>query len=205
MYRTAGKPDVEDSRVDEASKTTDKLPDEPTSRVSALRSTPRVIRVCRFCADPECENPLFCESYESDDTTLETVHMEGMEEEANAPLKDMWGNALFSKHTLLLIDIEGVTSSFVLHPGERIVLGRPDSHPAPELFLDLTPYQAHTKGVSRLHAVISQMGHTLMLTDLGSTNGTFLNEQRLVPNQPRILRDGDMVRLGHMVAYVRFK
>ncbi len=195
---------MEDSRVNEASKTTDKLPDKPVARVSQAVSA---IRVCRYCTDPDCENPVFCESYESesDDPTLETVHIDGMEAEANVPLKDMWGNALFSKHTLLLIDIEGVTSSFVLHPDERIVLGRADSHHPSEQFLDLTPYQAHLKGVSRLHAIISQAGHTLMVTDLGSTNGTFLNEQRLVPNQPRILRDGDMIRLGHMVAYVRFK
>jgi hypothetical protein len=195
---------VEDTRIDEASKTTDKLPDKPASRVYEGVLT---IRVCRYCADPDCDNPLFCASYEPtpDDPTLETVHMDGTADEANAPLKDMWGNALFSKHTLLLIDIEGTTSSFVLHPGEQIVLGRPDNQQPPEQFLDLTAYQAHLKGVSRLHAIISQSGHTLMLTDLGSTNGTFLNEQRLMPNQPRILRDGDMIRLGHLVGYVRFR
>jgi hypothetical protein len=195
---------VEDTRIDEVSKTTDKLPDKPASRVYEGVFT---IRACRYCSDPECDNPVFCESYEpeTDDATLSTVHMDGLGEEANAPLRDMWGNALFSKHTLLLIDIEGTTSSFVLHPGEQIVIGRADSQQTLENFLDLTSYQAHLKGVSRLHATISQSGHTLMLTDLGSTNGTFLNEQRLMPNQPRIVRDGDMIRLGHLVGYVRFR
>ena len=196
--------DVANIRRDETSEVPQVLW-ESTSRVSRPVSAACGIRVCRFCADPECENPVFCESHEPPAATVETVHMEGMAEETPAPVKDMWGNALFSQHTLLLIDIEGVTSSFVLHPSERIVFGRADARHAPEHFLDLTPYQAHDKGVSRLHAAVSQMGHTLMLTDLGSTNGTFLNEQRLMPNQPRILRDGDMIRLGHLVAYVRFK
>lgn len=164
-------------------------------------------RACRFCADPECENPIFCESYEPkiEESSLQTALMEGMEADAAAPLRDMWGNALFSKHTLLLIDIEGITSSFVLHPAEQITMGRADARQVPESFLDLTPYGAHTKGVSRTHAAISQSGHTLMLTDLGSVNGTYINEVRLMPNQPRILRDGDMIRLGQLVAYVRFK
>ena len=40
---------------------------------------------------------------------------------------------------------------------------------------------------------------TLTLVDLGSVNGTHLNGQRLVPNQPRVLRDGDEIRLGRLV------
>lgn len=199
---------MEDIQVDDASAESEPLrPGQPTARVSELVSVARSIRICRYCTDPECENPVFCESYEptTDDATIQTVHIGDIEEETDAPVKDMWGNALFSKHTLLLIDIEGVSSSFVLHPTERLVMGRMDPQFAPEHFLDLSPYQAHTKGVSRMHAAISQMGHTLMLTDLGSTNGTFLNEQRLMPNQPRILRDGDMIRLGHLVMYARFK
>jgi hypothetical protein len=194
---------VEHSKVDEASTITNELADGLTAPVVAAR---KPIRICRFCADPDCDNPLFCQSYEppTDDSSLETGLMDGMAEEASALVSDMWGNALFSEHTLLLIEVEGVASSFVLHGTERIVLGRADGQPRAH-FLDLTPYKAHIQGVSREHAAISQSGHTLMLTDLGSTNGTFLNEQRLVPNQPRILRDGDMIRLGHLVTYVRFR
>jgi len=40
---------------------------------------------------------------------------------------------------------------------------------------------------------------------VGSSNGTFLNGQRLVPNQPRVLRDGDEVRFGKLVAHIYFK
>lgn len=194
---------MEEIRVDDTNNGMETLPAKPTKPIGE----PGGIRVCRFCTDPECENPVFCESYEAIivESTVPTTLMEGMEVDVNAPLKDMWGNALFSKHTLLLIDIEGVTSSFVLHPTERIVMGRADVRNVPNNFLDLTAYGAHNKGVSRTHAAISQMGHTLMLTDLGSSNGTYLNEVRLMPNQPRIVRDGDTIRLGQLVAYVRFR
>ncbi|HEX7737641.1 MAG TPA: FHA domain-containing protein [Ktedonobacteraceae bacterium] len=34
------------------------------------------------------------------------------------------------------------------------------------------------------------------VTDLNSTNGTFINEQRLAPNTPRPLNNGDVMRIG---------
>jgi pSer/pThr/pTyr-binding forkhead associated (FHA) protein len=40
--------------------------------------------------------------------------------------------------------------------------------------------------------------------DNGSSNGTFLNEQKLIANQPRVLRDGDDLRLGFLVLTVHF-
>ncbi|HLG78490.1 MAG TPA: FHA domain-containing protein, partial [Ktedonobacteraceae bacterium] len=49
------------------------------------------------------------------------------------------------------------------------------------------------------HAKMSLAGQSYMLTDLGSTNGTFVNEQRLERNLPRPLYNGDMVRIGDTV------
>jgi hypothetical protein len=46
------------------------------------------------------------------------------------------------------------------------------------------------------HAQISPNGQGYILTDVGSTNGTFVNEQRLVPNSPRLLNAGDVIRIG---------
>ena len=38
----------------------------------------------------------------------------------------------------------------------------------------------------------------------GSHNGTYLNGQRLIAHQPRVLRDGDDIRLGFLVLRVKF-
>ncbi len=48
------------------------------------------------------------------------------------------------------------------------------------------------------HAEISQAsdGQSYSITDLGSTNGTFVNEQRVDQNVPRSLHAGDTVRIG---------
>ncbi len=48
--------------------------------------------------------------------------------------------------------------------------------------------------VSREHARIYRKGRHWFLEDLGSTNGTFLNEERVL--QPVELRDGDSLTIG---------
>ncbi len=47
---------------------------------------------------------------------------------------------------------------------------------------------------SSRHARISREGHVVVIEDLGSTNGTYLNEQPLSGPQP--LHDGDRIRIG---------
>jgi hypothetical protein len=46
------------------------------------------------------------------------------------------------------------------------------------------------------HAEIRFVGQGYTITDLGSTNGTFVNDQRLDRNAPRSLNSGDSIRIG---------
>ena len=50
--------------------------------------------------------------------------------------------------------------------------------------------------ISRLHACFDYSHEQVVITDLGSTNGTFVNGERLSPNQPRRLRAGDKINLA---------
>ena len=52
-----------------------------------------------------------------------------------------------------------------------------------------------SKASSR-HAEIRLVNNGYILVDLGSTNGTFVNEQQLRPNEPRQLNTGDTIRIG---------
>jgi hypothetical protein len=54
-----------------------------------------------------------------------------------------------------------------------------------------------SKRVSREHARAERQGRRWLLADLGSTNGTFLNDERLLA--PVELRDGDRVSIGDVV------
>jgi phage tail-like protein len=50
--------------------------------------------------------------------------------------------------------------------------------------------------ISRRHARILCSPEGCRIEDLGSQNGTFLNEERLPPHEPRPLIPGDLVRIG---------
>ncbi len=54
--------------------------------------------------------------------------------------------------------------------------------------------------VSRSHAVVDFDGRRATLTDLGSTHGTTLNSQQLIPHRPYPLQAGDRVVLAGQVA-----
>ncbi len=55
------------------------------------------------------------------------------------------------------------------------------------------------KRVSGRHARIDRAGGSYRIVDLGSTNGTFLNDRRLEPNVDQELRDGDRISIGNYV------
>jgi len=58
-----------------------------------------------------------------------------------------------------------------LNDRSEFTLGRiSDGQPSCRIF-DLSPYQAYAHGVSRLHAVIKQASHHVLVMDLGSVNG----------------------------------
>jgi FHA domain len=53
--------------------------------------------------------------------------------------------------------------------------------------------------ISRCHAVIGHdQQHGFYLMDVGSSNGTFLNQRRLVKLKRHPLRDGDVIGLSHI-------
>jgi pSer/pThr/pTyr-binding forkhead associated (FHA) protein len=49
---------------------------------------------------------------------------------------------------------------------------------------------------SRTHALIKLEGSDLILTDLGSKNGTMVNEYPLEVNKAHLLENGDRLRFG---------
>jgi len=70
--------------------------------------------------------------------------------------------------------------------------------------VDLGPFEAHTLGVSRLHAVIKITPSTVYLMDLGSSNGTCLNSIPITAHEEKILHHGDIVALGKLEFEVLF-
>ncbi len=94
------------------------------------------------------------------------------------------------------LHVDKTTLSYRLEADQRMLLGRADGNVQPEL--DLTPFNGMGRGVSRRHAVLVATGDRLEIIDLKSTNGTFINGQRLAPFKPYRLRQGDELHLGEV-------
>ncbi len=56
--------------------------------------------------------------------------------------------------------------------------------------------------VSRRHAIITYANGCYLLRDLGSKNGTFLNDQRLEPHRLHFLQADDTIRIGTAMSYM---
>jgi hypothetical protein len=117
-----------------------------------------------------------------------------------------WGTAHFGSRTELILISRDNGQQFVFDATtiEELVIGRfdPDTNTSPPV--DLEAAGGMDRGVSRRHASIIRQDGLLYVSDHGSHNGTYLNGQRLVPRQPRILRDGDDLRLAQLVLRVKF-
>ncbi len=64
--------------------------------------------------------------------------------------------------------------------------------------VDLSPYNAYANGVSRLHAAIKLINNRIVVVDLGSSNGTYLNGIRLSPYIETPVSHGDLIYVGKL-------
>jgi pSer/pThr/pTyr-binding forkhead associated (FHA) protein len=89
-----------------------------------------------------------------------------------------------------------------------IVVRSGTTEPAPQITLD-APRIVIGRGegcevrlpdpsVSHRHASIRQRGSEYIVMDEGSTNGTFVGPVRLSPQAPRVLKNGDLIRIGRI-------
>ncbi len=100
--------------------------------------------------------------------------------------------------------VVGTASTIHARVGDAMVIGRGDTSGgfAPEV--DLTSFDAFTKGVSRKHALITVKDQRLMIRDLNSTNGTRLNNVLCKPGEEYRLRHGNDIMLGTLRLQVSF-
>lgn len=90
----------------------------------------------------------------------------------------------------------------ILEVTKRHVIGRGEE--TSDVDIMLSPFEAVQNGVSRRHAALDVINKTLTISDLGSTNGTFINGQQIPSGNRRVVRDGDELHLGSLAIYVFF-
>ena len=82
-----------------------------------------------------------------------------------------------------------VGQTFSCHEGQSLTMGRVAGRADIAL--------PGCESVSGVHCRVDVMGGRLNVTDLNSTNGTYLDNQRLSPNQPMHALDGSTIYLGN--------
>lgn len=168
---------------------------------------------CPVCSTTYVPNTLFCtecglylqERHERDTVPLETVQVQWIGETVDVPQIARHVHDTGPLTLRLRIGQSGRLRELEVRVTRPIRLGRMD--PGQDIYpdVDLTEDLAVEYGVSREHACIFQRGSMVVVEDLGSTNGTLLNRERLAPFLPQPLKDGDQLQLGELLIEVRFK
>lgn len=164
--------------------------------------TQEEVKICQVCQHENESDAVECAQCGAPLRSYKTTLPVPEEPTDTAPYRQQTVPPEVPSDTIALF-IVGQSQPLMVRGNKEILLGRHvpgESQPT----VDLTDYGAHLLGVSRQHALIrfSEQGYTIQ--DLNSTNGTWLNENRLLPDNPHVLQNGDLVRLGQLIMVVYF-
>ncbi len=159
---------------------------------------------CPYCQATHVENTLFCnecgsymprgENHNTDplDTSelnwLRSLKEKGQHDPSTEPAQ------IPSQKLHLKI---GTSKRIVeLTLNKTITLGRVDAANSVFPEIEVSDEGEASKTVSRRHARILRQDDIVIIEDLASINGTFLNGKRLDPYIPEQIQNGDVVHLG---------
>jgi len=130
--------------------------------------------------------------------------------EANALLERLVGREVDADHAALdatqiavsekatrhrLVDVATGTAFFFSN-GDETTIGRADPVTGILPDIDLTPVDTN-RSVSRRHAKIIRSGSEYhMLEEVGTVNGTYVNDMRIPTGVPVTMHNGDLVKIG---------
>lgn len=104
----------------------------------------------------------------------------------------------------IAVYVEGGSIPVFVDSKDEFVIGRKVGTTS-DVSLDLSASGGYHLGVSRRHAVIRRTEAGYELLDLGSVNGTWVNNERLAPHKPYPLATGSHLRFGSMRLFVVFR
>jgi hypothetical protein len=156
-----------------------------------------VLIKCPNCGLEQEQSELFCSNCGAKLVSTDTLH---------TGMGGVTTNKLEHPGTLPVPTVKGRLNLHVIRSGQILPLSGPGEYIVGRVSegqsilpdIDLEPFAAYESGVSRLHARIRLDDHTMWITDLGSANGTRLNNEKLAPHQDYPLSNKDMIRLGRL-------
>ncbi len=161
---------------------------------------------CPNCAHQELEGTIFCGECGAQLIPANRVRTSHIDVSTGTGSKQTEGQIPDSRFessmplriTHLALRLLKSGACFSIPPEKESILGRASEKQSIFPDIDLSPYRAFEEGVSRLHATITASNAEVIITDLGSSNGTFVNGIKIEPKVPRLLKRGDVVSLGKL-------
>ncbi len=160
------------------------------------------MKLCPNCHEVSREGVIYCEHCGAALNGANPIATRKMDAEPASPQDKKWGTAKFGITATLSFHLHDIEAPITVDLRGVIVIGRLDPATGDKPDLDLTDYGALEKGVSRKHARITRVDNTLLVTDLESANGTFINGTAI--RLPTAITDGDEIRLGRLSLRVYF-
>jgi hypothetical protein len=101
--------------------------------------------------------------------------------------------------------VAGVSTPIAVLTEPSFIIGRGVPETAVGGLVDLSAHDGFAMGVSRQHALVRAEPKGYSVVDLESRNGTWLNDQRLVPNRAYPLPSHAQLRLAMMRLFVVYR
>ncbi len=114
------------------------------------------------------------------------------------------GDVLLNGSRVIELVIRGMAERISFANRDSLTVGRADHKKAALPDIDLAKYGAAQRGVSREHIRLEIKNDQLFMTDLGSTNGTFLRGERVTAFTPYLIHASVEIALGRMVVQIIF-
>lgn len=101
--------------------------------------------------------------------------------------------------------LAGTSDPIFLSSENEFVIGRKVGEETVESFLDLAKWGGYQLGLSKRHVTIRRAENAYEVIDLSSSNGTWLNDEQLLPDKPYPFASGSQLRLAKMRLFVLYR
>ncbi len=158
--------------------------------------------ICPNCQHKEMSGAIYCSKCGAQliDVTIATLKINTAEARQEAQRDTGRTQPPLPAHLQSWISLNMIESGQILPLADRteFTLGRSEEGQPIVPDVDLSPHNAYANGVSRLHAVLKLIQEQIVIVDLGSSNGTYLNGIRLPPYVETPVAHRDVIYLGKL-------
>ena len=167
------------------------------------------VKFCPVCKNKNDREAIICvqcgaslDRYADDSAATRTTEVQESTEKIGELVVD---KATIPVHGIALY-VESNPRPIFSSSDEEFVIGRKvDGQEISGAIFDLSVFGGYHLGLSRRHAMIRRTKHGYDVIDLSSSNGTWLNDERLIPNLPYPLTSGSQLRLARMRLFVLYR